>query len=182
MDLKLLEMRGLVGVIFIKNKESGVITVKEHKSKFHEDDRAQRLQDVYKKGMPDSQINISHINSTEHCVGWHSHKKQTEYWFVVKGALKVGLARRKSWEEDAGGFEYSPTELKEQSEVKFEYLSDKNPKVLEIPPGIAHGYKALVPGTILMYYITEKYETVSQFDDDRFPIGYFGEDWNTPSK
>jgi len=160
MDLKLLEMRGLVGVIFIKNKESGVITVKEHKIKFHEDD----------------------INSTEHCVGWHSHKKQTEYWFVVKGALKVGLARRKSWEEDAGGFEYSPTELKEQSEVKFEYLSDKNPKVLEIPPGIAHGYKALVPGTILMYYITEKYETVSQFDDDRFPIGYFGEDWNTPSK
>ncbi len=135
----------------------------EHKIKFHEDDRAQRLQDVYKKGMIDSQINISHINSTSHCVGWHSHQKQTEYWFVIKGALKVGLATH----EDG---------------CEFEYLSDKNPRVLEIPPGVAHGYKALMPGTILMYYITEKYETVSQFDDKRYNIGHFGEDWDTPNK
>ncbi len=67
--------------------------VKRHLIKFHEDDRAQRLQDVYKVGMQDSQINISYVNSTEHCVGWHYHTKQTEYWFVVKGALKVGLVR-----------------------------------------------------------------------------------------
>ena len=142
--------------------------VKEHKIKFHEDDRAQRLQDVYKFGMPDSQINISYINSTGHAVGWHSHKIQTEYWFVVKGALKVGLAKPKNNGKDA--------------DVEFEYLSDKNPRVLEIPPGICHGYKALIPGTILMYYITEKYETVSKYDDDRFEIGYWGEDWSTPSK
>ena len=33
-----------------------------------------------------------------------------------------------------------------------------------------------------MYYITEKYETVSQFDDDRYEIGCWGEDWSTPNK
>ncbi len=33
-----------------------------------------------------------------------------------------------------------------------------------------------------MYYITEKYEKVSQYDDERVPIGYFGEDWGTPNK
>ena len=142
--------------------------VKVHSIKFHEDDRAQRLQDVYKFGMPDSQINISYINSTGHAVGWHSHKIQTEYWFVVKGALKVGLAKTKNDGKEA--------------EVNFEYLSDKNPRVLEIPAGICHGYKALIPGTILMYYITEKYETVSQFDDDRYEIGCWGEDWSTPNK
>ena len=142
--------------------------VKVHSIKFHEDDRAQRLQDVYKLGMPDSQINISYINSTGHAVGWHSHKIQTEYWFVVKGALKVGLAKTKNDGKEA--------------EVNFEYLSDKNPRVLDIPAGICHGYKALIPGTILMYYITEKYETVSQFDDDRYEIGCWGEDWSTPNK
>ena len=67
--------------------------VKRHLIKFHEDDRAQRLQDVYQVGMQNSQINISYVNSTEHCVGWHYHTKQTEYWFVVKGALKVGLVK-----------------------------------------------------------------------------------------
>ena len=55
-------------------------------------------------------------------------------------------------------------------------------QALEIPPNIYHGYKALIPGTILMYYITEKYDKVSMYDDKRAPIGYFGEDWSTPSK
>ena len=150
--------------------------IKIHDIKFHEDDRAQRLQDVYKEGMPDTQINISHINSTGHCVGWHSHEKQTEYWYVIKGALKVGLAEPI---ED----EYpNIADLPMSADVSFEYLSDKNPKVSEIPPGVFHGYKALIPGTILMYYITEKYETVSKHDDQRVPIGHWGEDWSTPSK
>ena len=137
-----------------------------HNVKFHEDDRAQRLQDVYKKGLPNSQINISHINSTNHSVGWHSHKIQTEYWFVAKGALKVGLVNLDN----------------KNPKAEFEYLSDKNPRILEIPPGIAHGYKAMIPGTILIYCISEKYDDISQFDDERYPIGYFGEDWNTPNK
>ena len=43
-------------------------------------------------------------------------------------------------------------------EVKWEYISDKNPRVLEIPPGIFHGYKALQPESIMLYYLTEKYD------------------------
>ena len=139
------------------------MNVKLHDVKFHEDDRAQRLQDVYKDGMPDTQINISHVNSTGHVVAWHSHTKQTEYWFVIRGALKVGLAT-------------------EEEGCRFEYLSDKNPRVLEIPAGVSHGYKAVIPGTTLMYFITEKYEKVSKYDDQRFPVGHFGETWETPSK
>ncbi len=135
---------------------------KKYKVKFHEDDRAQRLQDVYSKAM-DGQINISYINSTEHVVAWHSHKIQTEYWFVIKGALKVGLATS-------------------GEDCRFEYLSEKTQDILEIPPGISHGYKALIPGTILMYYITEKYERVSKYDDERFPVGHFSENWSTPNK
>ena len=52
---------------------------------FHEDDRAQRLFDVFSE--VNGQINISHVNSTGHVVAWHKHKVQTDYWFCVKGSL-----------------------------------------------------------------------------------------------
>ena len=81
--------------------------VKEHSIKFHEDDRAQRLQDVYREAMPDSQVNVSFINSTKHIVAWHKHDVQTDYWTVLKGSLKVGLATK-------------------ENGCEFEYLSDKN--------------------------------------------------------
>ena len=40
---------------------------------YHEDDRAQRLFDVF--DVLDGQINVSYVNSTEHIVAWHKHKK-----------------------------------------------------------------------------------------------------------
>jgi len=58
-------------------------------------------------------------------------------------------------------------------------LSDKNFKVLEIKPGIYHGYKALEPGTILMYFLNKKYNVDDEF---RKSVGYFNEDWKTKDK
>jgi dTDP-4-dehydrorhamnose 3,5-epimerase-like enzyme len=74
--------------------------------------------------------------------------------------LKVGLAT----EEDG---------------CKFEYLSDKTPKVIEIKPGTYHGYKAIEPGSILLYYVTRKYDPD---DEIRADVGHFGENWNTENK
>ena len=126
--------------------------------KFHEDDRAQRLLDVFPS--LDGQINISYVNSTSHIVAWHKHEVQTDYWVCIKGSFKVGLA-------DEAGL------------IRWEYLSDKNPRVLEIPPGIYHGYKALEPNSILMYYLTHKYNPSDEF---RAEVGQFGENWNTENK
>tara|TARA_R110000851_G_scaffold94758_9_gene205786 strand:+ start:1447 stop:1854 length:408 start_codon:yes stop_codon:yes gene_type:complete len=126
---------------------------------YNEDDRAQRHLDIFEKLGP-GQINISTVNSTEHVVAWHKHNIQTDYWFCIKGSFKVGLA---TIEEGA----------------KFEYLSDKNPRVLEIPPGIYHGYQALEPGSILMYYLTEKY---TPSDEYRANVGEFKEIWKTENK
>jgi hypothetical protein len=39
---------------------------------FHEDDRAQRLFDIFPK--VNGQINVSYVNSTEHIVAWHEEK------------------------------------------------------------------------------------------------------------
>ena len=136
--------------------------VKRSPIQYHEDDRGQRLQNVYPhmKG----QINISYINSTSHVVAWHKHKLQTDYWVCLRGSFKVGLAIP----NQDGTYE-----------VKFEYLSDKNFDMVEIPPGIYHGYKALQPGSILMYHLTHKYDPS---DDIRARVGDFNEDWTTESK
>ena len=130
---------------------------KFHKIQYHEDDRAQRLFDPYNI-MP-GQLNLSYVNSTEHIVAWHKHNIQTDYWCCIKGSFKVGLASN--------------------DDVEWEYLSDKNFRVLEIPPGIYHGYKALEPNSVLMYYLTEKY---NPDDEIRARVGDFNEDWNVENK
>ena len=125
---------------------------------YNEDDRAQRLLDVF--DVLDGQMNVSYVNSTKHIVAWHKHNIQSDYWTCIKGSLKVGLATK----EDG---------------CRFEYLSDKNPRVIEIVPGIYHGYKALEPGSILCYYLTHKY---NPDDEIRAKVGDFGEDWGTLNK
>ena len=58
---------------------------------YHEDDRAQRIFDVFPQ--VNGQINISYVRTAQHVVAWHRHKKQTDYWFCPKGSFKVGLGR-----------------------------------------------------------------------------------------
>jgi dTDP-4-dehydrorhamnose 3,5-epimerase-like enzyme len=67
----------------------------------------------------------------------------------------------------------------EEDGCEFVYLSDKNPRVIEMKPGVYHGYKALEPGSILLYYLTEKYNPKDEF---RVPVGHFGEEWGTENK
>ena len=93
-------------------------------------------------------------------MAWHKHNIQSDFWICLKGSLKVGLATEKDG-------------------CRFEYLSDKNLKVLEIPPGVYHGYKAIEPGTILMYYVSHKY---NPDDEIRAKIGHFGEKWEAENK
>ena len=57
---------------------------------YNEDDRAQRLFDVF--DVLDGQINVSYVNSTDHIVAWHKHNIQTDYWTCLKGSFKVGMA------------------------------------------------------------------------------------------
>ena len=126
---------------------------------YHEDDRAQRYLNAFEELGP-GQLNVSYVNATEHIVAWHKHNIQTDYWMCIKGSFKVGLAT-----EDDG--------------TDFVYLSDRKPQVLKIPPGIYHGYKALEPGSILMYYLTEKYNPEDEF---RAEVGTFGVIWEAENK
>lgn len=131
---------------------------------FHMDDRAERYLDVFNDLLTQDnaikgQINISYVNSTEHVVAWHKHEKQTDYWVCIKGSFKVGLS--------------------DGEKTDFVYLSDRDPEVLEIPPEIYHGYKALEPNSIMLYYLSEKYDPS---DEHRAKAGDFGESWETEDK
>ncbi len=95
---------------------------------------------------------------------WHVHQKQTDWWYVAVGAVKVALydTRRDS-----------PT----YGETMEIFLGDQyGEKVLKVPPGVAHGYKVL-EGPAHLFYVTS--HTYDPNDEGRIPhddpkIGY---DW-----
>lgn len=127
--------------------------------KFNEDDRAQRLIDIFPSTV--KQINVSYVNSTKHIVAWHRHFKQIDYWCCLKGSFKVGVYNKKL------------------NILQWIYISDKNPRVIEINPPCWHGYRALEPRSIILYGLTEKYDIE---DEEKVLPGYFGEDWRTKSQ
>jgi dTDP-4-dehydrorhamnose 3,5-epimerase-like enzyme len=124
--------------------------------KFYEDDRVQSLHDIFPQ--INGQINIS-IARNNNVVAWHRHFIQTDYWCCVKGSFKVGLFK--------------------SGILTWEYLSDKNYRVLTIEPEIYHGYMALEPNSILLYYLDQKYD---KNDEYKSIPGCFNENWNIDNK
>ncbi len=135
--------------------------VKTFKPRIHDDDRRKGTFDVFHT--PKGDINYSFIYPNA-IAAWHRHRKQTDFWHVIRGSLKVGLYDEK------------------KKELKWFYLHDRERITLAIPPGIWHGWRNLDPeGTILSYYISEKYDEKNP-DEERALVGAFGEDWETEAK
>ena len=95
---------------------------------------------------------------------WHVHSKQTDWWYVAGGALKVALYDRRNG---------SPTE----GETMELFMGEGYPPILlGIPPGVAHGCKCLAGPAHLLYVTSRVYDPG---DEGRIPhddpeIGY---DW-----
>ncbi len=92
---------------------------------------------------------------------WHFHRRQTDYWYVI-GALKVALYDTR---------DDSPT----KGRLMDFLMGDGQATCLKIPPGVAHGCRAL-ERTHLLYITTRVYDPD---DEGRIPyddpsIGY---DW-----
>lgn len=95
---------------------------------------------------------------------WHIHPHQVDWWYVPIGTLKVVLSDRRDG---------SPTHGK-----TMELFLGENapPTVLKIPPGVAHGCKA-IGGVTHLFYVTSR--TYNLNEEGRIPhddpsIGY---DW-----
>lgn len=95
---------------------------------------------------------------------WHIHEKQTDWWYVARGTLRVVLH-----------------DMRENSSTRgktMEVLLGENhdPVILKIPAGVAHGCKCL-NGPASLFYVTSR--TYDPADEGRIPyddprIGY---DW-----
>ncbi|HKP51729.1 MAG TPA: dTDP-4-dehydrorhamnose 3,5-epimerase family protein [Chloroflexia bacterium] len=95
---------------------------------------------------------------------WHIHKTQVDWWYVPIGVLKVALYDTR---------DDSPTKGALQELFMGE---EHGQKVLKIPPGVAHGCKA-IGGTAHLIYVTSA--VYDQAEEGRIPhddpgIGY---DW-----
>jgi dTDP-4-dehydrorhamnose 3,5-epimerase len=95
---------------------------------------------------------------------WHIHERQVDWWYVAGGLLKVAL-----YDARPG----SPT----HRELMEMFMGDHQPaRLLRVPPGVAHGCKAL-DGPVHLLYVTSK--VYDPADEGRIPhddpeIGY---DW-----
>lgn len=99
-------------------------------------------------------------NPPELIKAFHWHRKQWDYWDIVQGNARVVLVDLR---------EGSPTAGRIQSLM----LGENAPRMVAIPPFVAHGYQAVsMQDVILNYYVTEPYDPA---DPDEGRIA-----WNDP--
>lgn len=128
----------------------------------YDDDRGRRYADIFSVVTGDINITYAYPGVI---TAWHAHRRQYDEWFVIKGALKVGLARPKG----DGTYEW-----------RFISLSEYDGKVLRIPPGVLHGWRNHTnEEAILMYHISEKYNPGDP-DEIRYTVKEVGAEWATP--
>lgn len=105
-------------------------------------------------------------NPPELIKAFHWHRLQWDYWDMVSGTARIVLVdlRRQS-----------PT----RGRVQVVMAGEHSPKVVAIPPLVAHGYQVVsLRDVVLCYYVTEPYDPAApdegriRFDDPR--IGF---DW-----
>jgi dTDP-4-dehydrorhamnose 3,5-epimerase len=102
--------------------------------------------------------------------GWHYHKVQWDNFVIVSGMMKVVLYDMRDG---------SPT----KGEVNEFFMGEKNPVLLRIPPGVAHGMKGMEPmGGMLIntpshpYHYTEPDEFRIHPHDNDIPYDWSRKD------
>jgi dTDP-4-dehydrorhamnose 3,5-epimerase len=96
---------------------------------------------------------------------WHGHKNETKASIVREGSAMICVVKIDNWDQPSKNLN-----------IQKYFLSDKNPKVLEIPAGTAHGFISLEPNTKITFY-SNKTTNDSINDDFRFDYNYW-DPWN----
>ena len=143
------------------------------KLKILADDRGW-LTELIKEGEP-TFAQIKQTTYTETYPGvikaFHWHKKQTDIWFFSSGMAQVVLYDLR---QDSPTFK----------ETNVFYLGEKNPCLLLIPPGVAHGYRVLGHQPIGLFYHTTEIYDPDHPDEERIPFDdpAIGFDWQTKNR
>jgi dTDP-4-dehydrorhamnose 3,5-epimerase len=96
--------------------------------------------------------------------GWHVHQRQTDWWYLAVGAIKVAL------------YDARPDSATHGELMEFLMGEQYGPKLLRIPPGVAHGYRVLDGPVHLFYIVSQEYDGTDEgrITHDDTEIGY---DW-----
>ena len=97
---------------------------------------------------------------------WQGHKIEKKYFLAVNGSFMVCAVKIDDWENPSPNLRV----------YNFD-LSDKNPKLLIVPPGYANGFKALTEDSNLLVFsnlnLDESQKDIYRFSQD---LWY---NWNT---
>ena len=148
---------------FMKSAIQGVIF---KKLTTHADNRG-FFREIIRSDDPDfSQFGqISHSLVYDKVIkAWHHHKKQTDYWYVASGVLRVGLFDLR---------EDSPTQGQSMSFLMGDHQESQ---CLTIPPGVAHGCKAIQGPAHVFYIMTHLYDPSDEYrlpyNDPKIPFDW----------
>ena len=119
------------------------------------DDRRLGFFNIFGEATP-GQVNVVRLRLGAVCA-WHRHTKQTDHYFCVSGAVKVGMV-------DA------------QDTVSWFVLDERNPATVTVLPGTWHGYTALSHDAVLLQYLDQKYDAS---DEERTTVEDMGVSWQT---
>lgn len=106
-------------------------------------------------------------NPPELIKAFHWHEKQWDYWDVVSGDARIVLVDLREESATAGA-------------IQVVFAGEHAPKVVAIPPRVAHGYQVLsMKDVTLCYYVTEPYDPDNP-DEGRIPYDdpRIGFDWS----
>ena len=93
--------------------------------------------------------------------GWHYHRIQTDNFVVVRGTAKVVCYDNRDGSKTKG-------------EVNEFFPGEKNPMLIQIPPLVVHGFKAI--GGESAYVVNAPTERYSYEKPDEFRIPYTSPD------
>lgn len=93
--------------------------------------------------------------------GWVGHRRDAKWFFVVRGAVKIGVVRPGDWQTPSPDLA-----------VAVYTLTDEMSEVLAIPPGHFTACVTIAPDTIIMVFSTGRIEDAST-DDYRLPADYW---------
>lgn len=124
--------------------------------KIHEDSRGFFLEVLREDVISVSFVQGNHSHSRAGVLrGLHYHKKQADAWYLMNGEAQAILADLR-------------IRAKKPKVVSVD-LSEKDRRILYIPPGVAHGFLAITD-VDLIYWVTNYYDSTDEF----------GMAWNDP--
>ena len=144
--------------------------VKFAKLKAWDDDRGRFLETFRKEWFPERSWEVIQTNCSYSQAnvlrGLHYHLQQVDYWFAVRGTIRVALADlRRS----------SPTQGASQTVE----IGENNPMGIFIPIGVAHGFVALTDATLT--YLVDNYYDGSDEHGVAWNDPELGVDWGVGS-